>query len=233
MATTQIKRLSQNGTSFVPITLSEAVVVNTDNLSLLNGQGITTLDKVLRVTLGLVSQSDNDINALNEAVDTINKLLVNKQDKLTPGTGITIENGVISATSVFTLYKIEQNLPTPSENYINYIVLIPSGGDVSGNTFKEYICIKKDQNYFWEEIGTVQTNVDLQGYVTKEEYSQKINTIEQNIQTIDQKLSNIITAENITLSNNSNIKVVVDYTIPDNLYDSMVNTDIQDEIIGG
>ena len=30
MATTQIKRLFQNNTEFVPITLSEAVVVNTD-----------------------------------------------------------------------------------------------------------------------------------------------------------------------------------------------------------
>jgi hypothetical protein len=37
MATTQIKRLIQQGTEFVPITLSEAVVVNTDNLTLMNG----------------------------------------------------------------------------------------------------------------------------------------------------------------------------------------------------
>ena len=44
---TQIKRLYQDGKEFVPITLSEAVVVNTTNVPGLNGLGITTLDKVL------------------------------------------------------------------------------------------------------------------------------------------------------------------------------------------
>jgi hypothetical protein len=54
---TLIKRLSQNGQEFVPITLQEAVVVNPANLPLLNGMNITTLDKVLYAILGLVSSS--------------------------------------------------------------------------------------------------------------------------------------------------------------------------------
>ena len=48
---TLIERLSQNGQEFVPITLQEAVVVNTANLPLLNGMNITTLDKVLYAIL--------------------------------------------------------------------------------------------------------------------------------------------------------------------------------------
>jgi hypothetical protein len=54
---TLIKRLNQNGQEFVPITLQEAVVVNTANLPLLNGMNITTLDKVLYATLGLIDSS--------------------------------------------------------------------------------------------------------------------------------------------------------------------------------
>ena len=48
MSTTQIKRLFQSNTEFVPITLAEAVVVNTSNVPGLSSLGITTLDKVLR-----------------------------------------------------------------------------------------------------------------------------------------------------------------------------------------
>jgi hypothetical protein len=78
MATTQIKRLIQQGTEFVPITLSEAVVVNTDNMKLMNGQGITTLDKVLRLALNIVDQSSTSVDTLNKAVETINGLLEKK-----------------------------------------------------------------------------------------------------------------------------------------------------------
>ena len=52
---TSIKRLSQNGQEFVPITLQEAVVVNTKNTIMQNALGeITTLDKVLRATYGIL-----------------------------------------------------------------------------------------------------------------------------------------------------------------------------------
>lgn len=236
MATTQIKRLYQQGTEFVPITLSEAVVVNTDNLALVNNQGITTLDKVLRIALGILGNSANSINTLNNAVDTINDLLKNKQDTLTAGTGIEIKDGVISTTAPFTLYRIVESLPTASEDCINYIYLVPDNQNVSGNSFKEIICVQKNDQYVWEEIGTVQTSVDLSGYITRAEYSQKINEIETDVNTIEQDIANvkigIITAQDITLSNNSSVKVAVNYSIPDNLYDSMVNMDENDQVIG-
>lgn len=46
---TQIKRLYQNNQEFVPITLAEAVVVNSTNIPGLQSLGITTLDKVLKI----------------------------------------------------------------------------------------------------------------------------------------------------------------------------------------
>ena len=92
---TQIKRLFQNNTEFVPITLSEAVVVNTSTIPGLTNLGITTLDKVLRNTLGLIGTNTKnietlggDIITLTGVVHEINNELKNKQDKLTAGGGI-------------------------------------------------------------------------------------------------------------------------------------------------
>lgn len=239
MATTQIKRLYQNGTQFVPITLSEAVVVNTDNISLLNGQGITTLDKVLRMALGIVGNSTEEVNTLKTTVQTINELLNNKQDKLEAGPGIKIENGVISTTTSFTLYKVETTLPQPSESCLNFIYLIPSQSSEDKNGFEEYICLFKNNSYFWEKIGSIKTDsgIDLSQYVLKSEYQQKVATIESNLATINSdlntiktKVADVITAQNVTLSDNNTV-IVVDYSIPGDLYDSMVNTDKTDHIM--
>jgi hypothetical protein len=94
---TQIKRLFQNNTEFVPITLAEAVVVNTSSIPGLTNLGITTLDKVLRNTLGLVGTNAQNIDTLGTniqqltgVVSMINQELENKQDKLTAGVGISI-----------------------------------------------------------------------------------------------------------------------------------------------
>ena len=61
---TQIKRLYQSSTEFVPITLQEAVVVNTSSIPGLTSLGITTLDKVLRTTMGVIGTNASDINTL-------------------------------------------------------------------------------------------------------------------------------------------------------------------------
>ena len=228
MATTQIKRLFQNNTEFVPITLSEAVVVNTDNLSLMNGQGITTLDKVLSIALSTVGGTITDINTLEQAVATINQLLSEKQDKLTPGTGITITNGVISATgSSVGLYEIITGvLPDPSANYLNKIILHPGNAGTTGNVYEEIICIEKNGAYFWEILGSFQTTVDLENYVTKEEYNAKISSIETSISNINTALSSTITAQNVKVNNKN---VVVNYTFTDSaVYGSMVGTNDDD-----
>lgn len=228
MSTTQIKRLFQSKTEFVPITLAEAVVVNTSNLPGLSSLGITTLDKVLRTTMGVVGTNAADINTLKTTVQSINTALEGKQDKLTAGVGITISpTGVISVTNSIELYKIVTSLPTASKDCLNSIYLVPSPSGTAGNIFVEYICVYEttQAKYIWEKIGEVQTDVDLSGYVTNEVFNATINTI-------NGQLANTITAQDVTTSDGS-AKVVVNYTIPADLYDSMVNADNTDQVIGG
>lgn len=205
---TQIKRLYQNNQEFVPITLAEAVVVNTTNIPGLQSLGITTLDKVLKTTLGVVGSNTLDIETINRTLTTINNTLQNKQDKLTAGDGITISSdGVISITNTSTLgfqYKIVTVLPSPpGKDYENIIYLVPNPKRVNGNIFTEYICINKDSTYIWEQIGSLTTDVNLDDYVTKTEF----NALK----------SIVLTAQDVTTS--SGISVTVNYNIPNNLYD--------------
>lgn len=228
MSTTQIKRLFQSNTEFVPITLSEAVVVNSSNIPGLSSLGITTLDKVLRTTMGVIGTNASNISKLQQTVSEINTTLQKKQDKLTAGVGITITpEGVISANNSIELYKIVSRLPEASKDCLNSIYLVPSSSGASGNIFVEYICVYEGQQskYIWEKIGEVQTDVDLSGYVTNDTFTETINTIKG-------QLSQTITAQDVTTSDKHS-KVVVDYVIPDDLYDSIVGTGDNDQITGG
>ena len=237
---TQIKRLFQSGTEFVPITLAEAVVVNTSTVPGLTNLGITTLDKVLRNTLGLVGNNAQNIETLGGnltqltgVVQLINQELENKQDKLTAGVGISItkqdDKTVISVNHSIELYKIISTetwntiKEQPIQDYENIIYLVPqpSGTSVTGNVFKEFLCVLKDGVYQWEEFGTIQTEVDLSGYVTDEEFTQLVKRV-TNIEMTG------IFADNIYTSTGQ--QVVVQYTIPSDLYNSAVNDNQSDNI---
>ena len=205
---TQIKRLYQNNQEFVPITLAEAVVVDATNIPGLQTLRITTLDKVLKNTLAVVGANTLNIETINTTLTNINNTLQNKQDKLTAGDGITIDpDGTISVTNTSTLgfqYKIVKMLPSPpGKDYENIIYLVPNTQGVNGNIFIEYICINKDSNYIWEQIGSLTTDVNLDNYVTKTEFT--------NLSSI------VLTAQDVTTS--SGTPVTVGYDIPNNLYD--------------
>ena len=239
---TQIKRLFQNNTEFVPITLAEAVVVNTSTIPGLTKLGITTLDKVLRNTLGLIGTNVENIETLGGnltkltgVVQLINKELENKQDKLTAGVGISItkndqDQTVISVNHSLEIYKIitpetwHDIKDNPSKNYENVIYLVPqpSATSVNQNIFKEYLCIFKNGTYQWEEFGTIQTEVDLSGYVTQEEFTALKNRV-SNIELTGIFASNVLTS--------TGQRVVVQYNIPDDLYNFAVNNNQDDEII--
>lgn len=204
---TQIKRLYQNGKAFVPITLAEAVVVNTTNIPGLQSLGITTLDKVLRSTLTVVGTNTVDIDTIKKTLTSINQALEKKQDKLTAGDGITISpDGVISITNTSTIgfsYKIVNILPDADKTCENIIYLVPSTNGISGNLFNEYICVLKDTSYIWEQIGSITTDVNLEDYVTKVEFNQ--------FKSIS------LTAQDVTTS--SGTVVTVNYDVPNTLYD--------------
>ena len=239
---TQIKRLFQNNTEFVPITLSEAVVVNTSTIPGLTNLGITTLDKVLRNTLGLIGANTQkietlggDILTLTGVVGQINNELKNKQDKLTAGVGISITKNdqnqtVISVNHSLEIYKIITTetwntiKDNPSQSYENVIYLVPQPAITSSNQniFKEFLCVFKDGVYQWEEFGTIQTKVDLSGYVTQGEFT----ALKDRVSNIE--LKGIFASDVFTSTGQ---QVAIRYTIPSNLYDFAVNDDQKDEII--
>ncbi len=205
---TQIKRLQQNNQEFVPITLAEAVVVNTTDIPGLKSLGITTLEKVLKTTLGIVGTNTLNIDTINNTLTNINNTLKDKQDKLTAGDGITISpTGVISVTNTSSIgfqYKIVNMLPTPpSKSYENIIYLVPNPNGVNGNIFTEYICVNKDSTYIWEQIGSITTDINLDNFITKNEFNQ--------FKAIS------LTAQDVTTS--SGVAVTVNYNIPNTLYD--------------
>lgn len=223
---TQIKRLYQSNKEFVPITLQEAVVVNSTNIPGLQSLGITTLDKVLRQTMGIVSTNTGAISTLETTVANINTELGKKQNQLVAGTGITLtplQDGRvgISTSLSYELYKVVTELPAPSAECLNSIYLVTSVKPGYQNQLSEYICIQDGSNYRWEQFGTIQADTDLSNYITKDEFTTEINKIKT-------ALASTISAEDVTTKAGNS--VIVTYDIPADLYDSMVQTNDGDQI---
>ena len=173
---TDIKKLKQNGKEFVPITLAEAVVVNAENLQGYNTLGKTTLDKVLKALA---------------AVD------YNQQTAITE-----INNKLKSLKAGFS-YQIVPELPTPSIDCLGTIYLV-GGSDINQNKYAEYICIFNNAKYSWEMLGIINSEVDLTGYVTKNDF--------------DAFTAIALTAEDVTDSSGHSVSVA--YDIPKDLYDA-------------
>ena len=178
---TDIKKLQQNGKEFVPITLAEAVVVNVENL-----QGYDTLGK----TTSGKTTLDKVLNAL-AAIDYSQQTAI-----------ININNTLKSLKAGFS-YQVVNELPTPNADCLGTIYLV-RGSDINQNKYAEYICIFNNAEYSWEMLGIINSEVDLTGYVTKDDF--------------DTFTAVALTAEDVTDS--SGHKVSVDYTIPENLYDT-------------
>lgn len=178
---TDIKKLQQNGKEFVPITLAEAVVVNVENL-----QGYDTLGK----TTSGKTTLDKVLNAL-ATID------YNQQTAI-----IDINNKLQSLKAGFS-YQVVNELPTPNVDCLGTIYLV-RGSDINQNKYAEYICIFNNAEYSWEMLGIINSEVDLTGYVTKEDFSAFTAVA--------------LTAEDVTDSLGN--KVYIDYEIPKNLYDT-------------
>ncbi len=173
---TDIKKLQQNGKEFVPITLAEAVVVNATNLQGYNTLGITTLDKVLNALATIDYKQQSAITEIN-----------NKLKSLKAGFS----------------YQIVDKLPTPNIDCLGIIYLV-KGSDTNQNKYAEYICIFNNAEYSWEMLGIINSEIDLTGYVTKDEFNSFKATS--------------LTAVDVTDSSGN--KVSVDYEIPKDLYDA-------------
>ena len=185
---TEIRRLFQQGKEFVPISLAEAIVVNTNNLPGFNSLKITTLDKVLYNLVGVVGTNTINIKNLQDT----------KQDKLTAGNGIVIKDGVISTNAnIGYIYKIVSALPRASAEVTNTLYLVPSTSDNTEdgmNIFVEWLCVKVGETYKWEKLGESKTTIDLSDYITS-----------------------------IPVTNSSGAIIKVNYEIPRDLYDNLMD----------
>ena len=174
---TDIKKLQQNGKEFVPITLAEAVVVNAENLQGYNILKTTTLDKVLKA-LAVVDNSQQD--------------------------AITKINNTLKSLKAGFSYQIVTELPTtPNVDCLGTIYLV-KGSDINQNKYAEYICIFNNAEYSWEMLGIINSEVDLTGYVTKND--------------CDAFTAIALTAEDVTDSSGHSVSVASD--IPKDLYDA-------------
>lgn len=178
---TDIKKLQQNGKEFVPITLAEAVVVNVENL-----QGYDTLGK----TTSGKTTLDKVLNAL-ATIDYRQQSAI-----------IDINNTLKSLKAGFS-YQIVNELPTPNVDCLGTIYLV-KGSDINQNKYAEYICIFNNAEYSWEMLGIINSEVDLTGYVTKDDF--------------DTFKAIALTAEDVTDSSGNSVSVA--YDIPRNLYDA-------------
>ena len=96
---------------------------------------------------------------VDSKVSTINQT---KQDKLTAGSGIKIENNTISSTLDVQLYKIVDSLPAQDVEP-GKIYLVLSETTTESNKYTEYIYVNGE----WEIMGSYTANVDLSSYLTK------------------------------------------------------------------
>ena len=190
---TEIRRLFQQGKEFVPISLAEAVVVNTNNLPGFNSLKITTLDRVLYSLTGVVGTNTINIKNLQDT----------KQDKLTAGNGIVIKDGVISTTAnIGDIYKIVSTLPQASAEVTNILYLVPGTSDNTEdgmNIFVEWLCVKVGETYKWDKLGESKATIDLSDYVTSIPVTSSIGIIIKVNYEIPRDLyDNLMSGSNVT-----------------------------------
>ena len=238
---TQIKRLKQNGIEFVPITMSEAVVVNSEfiNIPGWDTGKITTLDKVLGQYGIFAEDIKNQILAKQDQLtwDTYFHIDDDNQVHIKWGSGFKIDESTGEVNLDFTLYAVVDQLPDPSANCLNKIYIVPlklTDAQDDSNACAEYICKQVGSEYVWEKFGTLQAETDLTGYVTRTEFEQfassiqgEIDDIEKELEEISDKLEildditeNSLTAVNVTYNNQN---IIVGYDIPENLYADVAN----------
>ena len=192
---TEIRRLFQQGKEFVPISLAEAIVVNTNNLPGFNSLRITTLDKVLYNLVGVVGTNTINIKNLQDT----------KQDKLTAGNGIVIKDGIISTTTtnIGDIYKIVSTLPQASAEVTNTLYLVPSTSDNTEdgmNIFVEWLCVKVGETYKWEKLGESKTTISLSDYITSIPVTNSSGTIIKVNYEIPRDLyDNLMEGSNVTI----------------------------------
>ena len=111
-------------------------------------QGKADIEDIPDVSNFITASVNNLVNYYLKS-DTYNKTEV---DTLLS----TLKTGIFEVVSV---------LPTPSQDTLNIIYLVPSSNPKTQNIKDEYLTIPLDNGYVWENIGS--TAIDLSGYATE------------------------------------------------------------------
>lgn len=96
----------------------------------------------------------------------IDTQLTKKQDKFTVGSGLALEDGVLSITLDHKPFKVVTELPeAPAAADMNKIFMVLNADGENGNTYTEYIYI--DAETGWEKLGEFKAEIDLTPYLKK------------------------------------------------------------------
>ena len=179
---------------------------NTDsdgNITLKRGDG-TIIFKIGQKN-GILSISDENGNINTTTYATkkyVDDNIISKQDKLTAGYGINLNNNTISIGIDTDIYAIVDELPLTniSENKIYLVREKHTASWVFGNTlpiiFGETTSVDDDytqykwdsKNQRWIKMGQVQPTVNLSKYISRDEAQYTYATIEQLYQGLQDQL---------------------------------------------
>lgn len=120
--------------------------------------------------LSALEELQNTTEFLDVELGNVINGLRTKQDNLTAGQNINIENNVISCTLDTNLYVVVNELPLVGVH--NKIYLVKDDRAIGSNVYTEYI-----YNNGWETLGEYNTSINLDEYATNEDVSNAINNL--------------------------------------------------------
>lgn len=134
--------------------------------------------------------------ALSLVKEYISTKLANKQDTLTIGEGLTLEDNVLSLNLDTNIFEYVSSLPdTPEDTNKIYIVLATSDESETGNLYEEYYWNTNDGA--WEKIGSFTT--DFSQYWT---YDEDASTLTNNV------ADTVIIANDLTVSGTERVTAI-------------------------
>ena len=137
-----------------------------------NDAGYITQDDIPTVELpNNIATTDMLVNYQPKGDYATTNQLNSKQDKLTSGDGIKIENNVITCTLDTSLYEVVNLLPLVG--VANKIYLVESNEQGEQNIYTEYAYINGE----WERLGEYRAEINLAPYVLKSELPTKTSQL--------------------------------------------------------
>lgn len=157
--------------------------------------GNTSTAGITKLYTALGTQTDGapTNSLLNSQVSALNTAIGKKQDKLTAGQGIKIAGNTISVQVDSTLFVVVTSLPdAPASGNEGKIHLVQLSKTGTNNKYAEYVW--RGTTDKWEQLGTINSKMDLSDYSTTEQVKALIKTETDARTAADTALGNRISA---------------------------------------